>query len=62
MARVQTSGLGGNSGTPTTGNIDGGSSVRVYLVSQDLYGGNATTVSFVAPLSGGNATSTYILG
>lgn len=61
MARIQTSGLGGN-GSNNVGNIDGGSSRRVYLPSQDLNGGNASTVSFTATLSGGNSSSTYILG
>lgn len=61
MARIQTSGLGGN-GAQAVGNIDGGSSRRVYLVSQDLNGGNATTSSFSAALSGGSASSTYVLG
>ena len=61
MARIQTSGLGGN-GAQAVGNIDGGSSIRVYLASQDLNGGNASTSSFVSSLSGGNSSSTYILG
>lgn len=61
MARIQTSGLGGN-GAQAVGNIDGGSSIRVYLSSQDLDGGNASTVSFTATLSGGNSSSTYTLG
>lgn len=62
MARIQTSGLGGNSGGSTTGNIDGGSANRVYLASQALNGGNAATTTFTAVLSGGNSTSIYVLG
>lgn len=61
MARIQTSGLGGN-GAQAVGNIDGGSANRVYLTSQDLNNGNSTTSIFVATLSGGNASSLYTLG
>lgn len=61
MARIQTSGLGGN-GSQAVGNLDGGSANRDYLVSQDLNCGNATTVVFSAILNCGNASSTYILG
>ena len=60
MARIQTSGLGGN-GAQATGNVDGGSADRVYLASQDLNGGGASSVA-TQYVSGGNASSTYAIG